>query len=93
MVFPILLDERYKNKKIKFINYIESKGLETRPIISGSFTNQPSTKLYKLNKNNTKFKGAEKIQSLGFVIGLYTQVITKRELIFIKDTLFSIDKI
>ncbi len=93
MVFPILLDERYKNKKIKFINYIESKGLETRPIISGSFTNQPSTKLYKLNKNNTKFKGAEKIQSLGFVIGLYTQAITKRELIFIKDTLFSIDKI
>ena len=47
----------------------------------------------KLNKNNTKFKGAEKIQSLGFVIGLYTQEITKKELNFIKETLFSIDKI
>lgn len=93
MVFPILLNTKYKNKKKQFINYIETKGLETRPVISGSFTNQPSTKLYNLNARNKKFPGSDLVQNLGFVIGLYTQKITKKEILFLKNTLFSIDKI
>ena len=40
------------------INYLEKKGIETRPIISGNFANQPAVKLYKLNKSNEKFKNA-----------------------------------
>ena len=80
-------------KKIKFINYIESKGLETRPIISGSFTNQPSSKLFKLNVNNQKFNGAEIVQKLGFVIGLHTKNIDQKRINFITKTLLSIDTI
>ena len=65
MVFPILLNPIYQKKKNKkFINYIESKGLETRPIISGSFTTKSSSKLFKLNVNNQKFNGAEIVQKL-----------------------------
>ena len=93
MVFPIMLNSIYKKNKIKFINHIESKGLETRPIISGSFTNQPSTKLYKLNKKNEKFIGAEKVQQLGFVIGLHTKKIDQTRVNFITKTLLSIDDI
>ena len=93
MVFPIMLNSIYKKNKIKFINHIESKGLETRPIISGSFTNQPSTKLYKLNKKNEKFIGAEKVQQLGFVIGLHTKEIDQTRVNFITKTLLSIDDI
>ena len=93
MVLPILLNPRYKNKKKQFINYIESKGIETRPIISGSFPNQPSTKLFKLNKSNKKFKGSEYIQKFGFVIGLHTRKIMKKDLLFLKKTLLSIDKL
>ena len=93
MVFPILLNKKYKNVKEKFINKIESMGLETRPIISGSFTNQPASKLFKLNLKNKKFKGAEEIQKLGFVIGLHTNKITKTKLSFITKTLYSIDRV
>jgi len=93
MVFPILLNHKYRNKKKQFINHIEAKGLETRPVISGSFTNQPSAKLYKLNKEKKKFKGSDYIQNFGFVIGLHNGKISKKELLFIKKTLFSIDKI
>ena len=93
MVFPILLNPIYQKKKIKFINYIESKGLETRPIISGSFTNQPSSKLFKLNVNNQKFNGAEIVQKLGFVIGLHTKNIDQKRINFITKTLLSIDTI
>ena len=93
MVFPILLKSNYKNKKEKFINYIESKGLETRPVISGSFTNQPSSKLFNLNKKNYKYPGAEMVQKLGFVIGLHTKEINKDKISFLTKTLLSIDDI
>ena len=93
MVFPILLNSNYKNKKEKFINYIESKGLETRPVISGSFVNQPSSKLFNLNKSKNKFQGAEEVQKLGFVIGLHTEKINKDKISFLKKTLLSIDDI
>ena len=93
MVFPILLNKKFKNVKEKFINKVESLGLETRPIISGSFTSQPASKLFKLNLTNQKFKGAEEVQKLGFVIGLHTNKITKRKLKFITKTLYLIDRL
>ena len=91
MVFPIFLNKRLKKKKTDFINHIEAKGLETRPIISGSFVKQPSTKLFKLNPKNRKFPGADLVQELGFVIGLHTKNISKRQLRFLSNTLLSID--
>ena len=75
------------------LQIIEKKGLQTRPIISGSFVNQPATKLYSLNKRKEKFKGANTIQQLGFVIGLHTKKITHKQVNFIKNTLFLIDKV
>ena len=93
MVFPILLNSKYKNKKIEFINSIESMGLQTRPIISGNFSKQPASKLYKLNLNKKKFPGSDKVQDLGFVIGLPTKKIDKEKINFITKALLSIDSI
>lgn len=93
MVLPILLNKKYINKKKAFLNRVESIGLETRPIISGSFINQPSAKLYKLDKSNFNLYGSQTIQDLGFVIGLHTHKINNSLLNFVKNTLFSIDKI
>ena len=91
MVLPIMLNSKFKKKKNEFINYIESKGLQTRPIISGNFTNQPSSKLYKLNYSKKKFPGSDKVQNLGFVIGLHTKKISITEIKFITKVLLSID--
>ena len=93
MVFPIFLNKKFRNKKTNFINYIESKGLETRPIISGSFVKQPSTKLFKLNPRKKKYPGADQVQELGFVIGLHTQNISNKKLKFLSETLLSIDSL
>ena len=49
---PILINKRYISKKSKFLNYLNKNGIETRPIISGNFINQPASKLYKLNKRD-----------------------------------------
>ncbi len=93
MVFPIFLNRKFRKKKTQFINHIESKGLETRPIISGSFVKQPSTKLFKLNPKKKKFLGADLVQELGFVIGLHTKDISISKLKFLSETLLSIDSL
>ena len=93
MGLPILINEKFKLKKFFFINYLDQVGIETRPIISGSFVNQPAVKLFKLNKKNEKFKVAQKVQDLGFLIGLHTNKISKKNLQLIHDAFFEIDKI
>jgi CDP-4-dehydro-6-deoxyglucose reductase, E1 len=92
MNLPIFINRKFKEKKKKFIKFIEKKGLESRPIISGSFVNQPSSKLYNLNPKNLKFKGAQEVEDLGFAIGLNTVITKNKQIDFIVDTLFSIDQ-
>ena len=91
MGLPILLSEKYKNKKQKFINFLDDKGIETRPIISGNFANQPAAKLYNLFNKDEKFEKSQKIQELGFLIGLHTKKITKKNLDLIHDAFYMID--
>tara|TARA_Y100000590_G_scaffold268097_1_gene301089 strand:- start:827 stop:2089 length:1263 start_codon:yes stop_codon:yes gene_type:complete len=78
--FPIFIHKRFLKKKKKFLKFLDDKGVETRPIISGNFLNQPSTKLYKLNKNNEKFPQAQEVENLGFFIGLHTKRIKNETL-------------
>ena len=93
MGLPILLNEKFKNKKSIFIGILDQNGVETRPIISGSFVNQPAVKLFGLNKNNEKFQVAQKVQDLGFLIGLHTNKISKKKLQLYHDTFFKIDSL
>jgi CDP-6-deoxy-D-xylo-4-hexulose-3-dehydrase len=93
MGLPILINEKFKNKKSKFVDILDQAGIETRPIISGSFVNQPAVKLYNLNKSNEKFYAAQKAQDLGFLIGLHTKKISKKQLNLIHNTFFMIDKL
>jgi len=93
MVFPIMVNKRFKNKKKLFIKILEKFGIETRPVISGSFVNQPATKLYNLNNEKIKFKEAQKVEDLGFVIGLHTKKLDNKLVEKIVDGLFLIDKI
>ena len=71
-----IIGKKSFNKKL-FIKRIEKKGVETRPIISGNFLNQPAIKKYKL-KNGSKMKNAEYINKKGFFIGLPTEKIKNK---------------
>ena len=93
MGIPIILNKKFTKIKKKFIYIIENKGLETRPIIGGAFTKQPSVNLFKLNTKNEKFLNAEYIQKNGFYIGLHKKKIKNAELSFIVNTLFLINNI
>ena len=89
---PILINKRFINKKRKFLDYLNQKGIETRPIISGNFLNQPAIKLYKLNSKKEKFPGAREIEDRGFFIGIHIEKISKKQLKFLEKNLLSISR-
>ena len=83
----ILLNEKFKNKKKSYLKMLNNNGIETRPIISGNFINQPSVKLYNLNQNKTKFPKAQDIEDRGFFIGLQTEIISYEKVKYLSETL------
>ena len=89
----MFINEKYSSKKSKYLDYLKKKGIETRPIISGNFVNQPAVKLYKLNKRNEKFKNAQIIENLGFFIGLHTKKIDSKLASYISSNLLMINEL
>ena len=90
---PILINKKYLNKKKKFLSFLNKNSIETRPIISGNFLNQPSIKLYKLNSKKEFFKGAQEIDNRGFFIGIHINKITEKQLKLLENKLLKIDEI
>ena len=61
-----------------FLQYLAKNKVETRPIISGNFVNQPSVKLHKIKFNLRKLKNAQEIEKRGFFIGLPTKLLSTK---------------
>jgi len=94
MGLPILLNKNMtKEIKKNLLLHLDSQGVETRPILSGNFLNQPSLKLFDLHNKKLSFKGAQLIEDLGFLIGLHTKKISQKNINLIKNSLFHIDKL
>ena len=60
------------NKQV--ISEFKKNGIESRPIISGNFTKQECFKNHNF-KTNGRYSGADKVEKLGFFIGLPTRKI------------------
>ena len=87
---PILINKKFLKNKNKFLKYLNKNGIETRPIISGNFLNQPCIKLYNINQNKKLFKNAQEVEDRGFFIGLHTNLIKKNKLKFLTKNLLKI---
>ena len=90
---PILINKKFIKNKKKYLNYLNKNGIETRPIISGNFLNQPAAKLYKLKKGNNFFKNADEIEKRGFFIGLHTQKINQNTIKLLTNKLLMVNKL
>jgi CDP-4-dehydro-6-deoxyglucose reductase, E1 len=88
--FPLLINKKFIKRKKSFLKYLEKNKIETRPIISGNFMNQPSVKLYNFKKKKT-FVNAQEIEDRGFFIGLHTEKITDFQLEKLTNCLLKID--
>ena len=90
--FPILINKNYLNDKNNFLKKLNSKGIETRPILSGNFLNQPCAKLYNLNNKNYIFNNSQEIGKRGFFIGLPTNKISNSQHNSLKENLLNIKR-
>ena len=75
----------------KMVNNITANSIENRPILSGNFTNQPATELYNLNSKRLVFVNAQKVEDLGFFIGLHTKKISNKIAEYIAKNLLKIN--
>ena len=87
---PIIISKELASKKEKFLKFLNKKNIETRPIISGNFLNQPSVKLYNLNKTRKVLKNCQDLEERGFFIGLHTEPISKNNLDYLVNNLLKI---
>ena len=89
---PFLINKEYVKDKGNFIKYLNLNSIETRPILSGNFLNQPAAKLYNINKNKNKFKVSQEIEDRGLFIGLPTKSMSNDLLNFLCEKLLNIKK-
>ena len=79
---PILINKKFAKGKNKFLKFLSSHGIETRPIISGNFLNQKSIKLHNLKPKTKVFPGSQYIEDKGFFIGIHTNEISEKKIKF-----------
>ena len=91
--FPILLNPKFINKKEKFLSFLNKNNVETRPIISGNFVNQPAIKLYNIDFNKNKLINSNQIDKRGFFIGLPTIKLSNKKIKILTELLLRISYI
>jgi CDP-6-deoxy-D-xylo-4-hexulose-3-dehydrase len=87
----LLISKKFLKKKKKFIDFLTSKKIETRPIISGNFLKQPALKLYKFKSIN--LINTDEIDKSGFFIGLQLKQMSTSEIKYLADCLLEIDQL
>ena len=65
---PLLINKKFINNKNKYLKYLQSANIETRPIISGNFTNQKCIDLHKIKYQKKKLINSQEIEKRGFFI-------------------------
>ena len=81
--FPIILKKKINKRNL--LNRLYKNGVETRPIISGDFSQQPALKKYNIKKQKL-YRNADYIHKFGFYIGLYSEKISNKDLRNLKNS-------
>ena len=89
----ITINDKCKKKinKKKYLEFLNKNHIETRPIISGNFTNQPAVKIHNIKFNKKELQNSQKIEENGFFIGLPTKLLTKSEIDKLTSYLLGVD--
>ena len=75
------------------MSFLNKNNVETRPIISGNFVNQPAIKLYNINFNKKKLINSNQIDKRGFFIGLPTIKLSNKKIKILTELLLRISHI
>ena len=78
--FPLMINKNKIKSKKNFLNFLNKNRIETRPIISGNFINQPAIKKYKIKFKRSDLKNSQDIEDRGFFIGLPTEILDRSKI-------------
>ena len=82
--YAITITENTQFSRKEMTDFLESKGIETRPIMSGNFTEQPVSKLLQWEKYG-ELKNSKLIMRNSFFIGNHLQIL-ENEREYVADT-------
>ena len=88
---PLMINLKKKFNKKKYLQFLNRNNIETRPIISGNFTNQPAVKVHKIKFNKKELLNSQQIEEKGFFIGLPTELLSLNEINKLTKYLLYID--
>jgi CDP-6-deoxy-D-xylo-4-hexulose-3-dehydrase len=66
---PVMVDSGAPFTRKHLMNYLEAKGIETRPIVAGNLARHPVSELFS-EFRESRFVGADEIHKRGFYLGL-----------------------
>ena len=89
--FPLMINNKNKKSKKNFLKYLNKNNIETRPIISGNFVNQPAIKKYNIRYNKKDLKNSQEIEDKGFFIGLPTKILDSSKINKITNLLLNVN--
>ena len=89
--FPLMINKNKIKSKKNFLNFLNKNRIETRPIISGNFVNQPAIKKYKIKYKRSDLKNSQDIEDRGFFIGLPTKILGSSEINKITNLLLNVN--
>jgi CDP-6-deoxy-D-xylo-4-hexulose-3-dehydrase len=89
---PMIINKKLKKNREVFLEKLQKKGIDNRPIISGNFVKQPSFKLYKFKNHNYKntLKNSQIIHERGFFIGVQNKKINNNLANYVVNQLLKI---
>ena len=88
---PLMLNNKNTKSKKNFLKYLNKNNIETRPIISGNFANQPAIKKYNIRYNKNDLKNSQEIEDRGFFIGLPTKILDSSKINKITNLLLNVN--
>ena len=89
---PLMINKTKGFDKKKYLEFLNKKNIETRPIIGGNFINQKSVMAHNLKFKKMDLINSQKIENDGFFIGLPNELINKNTLEKLVNYLLCIDR-
>ena len=88
---PLIIKKKTIKSKKRFLKYLNKNNVETRPIISGNFANQPAIKKYNIKYKRNELKNSQEIEDRGFFIGLPTKILDRSKINKITNLLLNVN--
>ena len=69
LAFPLTIKDDAKFSRLEIVKYLESNGIQTRPVFTGNILRQPAFKNIKHKNIEQKFNVTENIMRNSFLVG------------------------